>query len=368
MSTDNDDIGALIKGAMDGSLESTGASETAATADLGTETQAAPAIDTPAPIEAGDDRPRNPDGTFKAIDKPRDTLSLKKPEAPAAPTAAPAAKEGTQPADPAKPSPEAQPAADRIPPPMNWKGSAKIRWDGLPKPIQQELRELHDNLDVQAKKYQGIDQVLAPHAAKWSATFGNVETALNRLVSIQDFAEKDPAGFLRAFAQQYGIDLGSSVAGNPQYAGTPHQPDPHVAQLERRLAAAEAQLSSRDESSLQSQIAAFANDPAYPYFADVKPLMGALLRDGQAHSLKDAYDMAVYANPQVRAQIMASEAEAKAKHDAERVEAARRAQATNISGSPIPGARAPGGLNGSDGSIAGDVMAAWNAHQSGARI
>ena len=92
---------------------------------------------------------------------------------------------------------------------------------------------------------------------------------------------------------------------------------------------------------LQAQIEAFGKEPANLHFETVKPEMAALLQAGRAQSLQDAYDMAVWARPDIRSSLIAQQqqaAEAKRVTDARaKVDAAKRAGGSVI-GSPGIGA------------------------------
>jgi hypothetical protein len=58
---------------------------------------------------------------------------------------------------------------------------------------------------------------------------------------------------------------------------------------------------ARKQTARRAQVAAFAADPAHPYFGIVRGKMFALLRDGQASSMQQAYDLAVSQTPNLPA-------------------------------------------------------------------
>lgn len=58
---------------------------------------------------------------------------------------------------------------------------------------------------------------------------------------------------------------------------------------------------ARKQTMRQAQIAAFAVDPAHPYFGIVRGKMFELLRNGQATSMQQAYDLAVSQTPNLPA-------------------------------------------------------------------
>ena len=77
---------------------------------------------------------------------------------------------------------------------------------------------------------------------------------------------------------------------------------------------------------------------AHPHFDAVRTTMGGLIQSGVAQDMGSAYEMAVYANPELRGSLIDQQAEkvtAKQKQ-AENVRKAKRAQAANVKGSGAP--------------------------------
>ena len=299
----------------------------------------APAAE-PAPVEAAepvaepvaeptdDARPRDANGRFLPKEAAKETAkeqTLANPEHPKADKQAEAAPET---------APQ-QPATQRIAPPEHWNGGGKVKWDKLPRDVQQQIAGDYKQINERAQQMSGLTKVLEPRARELAATYGSVEAGLNQLFQLADYAAKDPVQFTAWFLRQRGIDPAQLVQAGGQ-APTQGQPDPTQA-LQQRIMQLEQRLQSNEGLSLQSEVQAFMNDPAHPYFNDVRAEMTALLNGGRANSLQDAYDMAVWANPNVRAQILAQEQE---KRDAERKAVAAKAQkaaAATVTGSPAYG-------------------------------
>jgi hypothetical protein len=163
---------------------------------------------------------------------------------------------------------------------------------------------------------------------------------------------------LRAIAQQFNVDLGTPLQSGPQ--------SPEIAHLEQRLAAAEARLQdqtqqrqAQDEAGLQAQIADFSSKPGHEHFEAVKPMMGALMMNGLAPGLEEAYQMAIYANPDIRSTLLAAQ---KPVENGKQVAAERaRSAAVSVTGSPAGGMKSLNG-SGSVGSVEDDVRAAVASH------
>ena len=131
-------------------------------------------------------------------------------------------------------------------------------------------------------------------------------------------------------AQSYGVDL-TGVQANPQA-----QVDPNVRYLQDQVQ----QLSGfvqqqqlmgqqREEQALTGTISSFAADPKNRHFESVRSDMAALLQAGIATDLSDAYERAIYANPQTRALVLAEQQAATRTGIAAKAQAAKNASSVN---------------------------------------
>lgn len=136
--------------------------------------------------------------------------------------------------------------------------------------------------------------------------------------------------------KQYGIELEAQPTEQTGFV------DPEVKSLKEQLAALQSKISGQETNAanqtrqkLQAEIAAFAADPANPYFNEVADDMSILLRgSGGQLTLKEAYERAVRANPVTFAKEktrLETEAVAKAQKEAqERADAAKKAAGANV--------------------------------------
>lgn len=284
------------------------------------------------PPPSSDDRPRGPDGKF-----------VEKPKAEAAPEkAAPAPEISDQPQE-AKP--EATAPTPSVTPPTSWSQDAKAVWPSLPPAVQQAVikreQEASNGIKSYADKLKSVEtlqSVIGPRAQMLAAQYGSPEQGLETLFKLSEFAGQDPAGFIRYFAQQRGLDLTQLAYQQPTQAAPV---DPVLAATQQRLGQLESFLQSQlaaqqqaEQAQLQSRIEAFKSDPKHAYFDDVRADMAALIQSGRAKDLDDAYDMAVYANPATRAKVIESQRaaeEAARKAEMERKAAeAKRAVSINV--------------------------------------
>jgi hypothetical protein len=202
--------------------------------------------------------------------------------------------------------------------------------------------EMHRGLEQYREKAQfgdSINRAIAPYMRTIQAAGVTPDVAIQALFNADSMlrtgSQDQKIQMLHKLASDYGINI-------QQVAQTQAQPfDQNSYALQQKLNQLEgwvAQQSQahqeRENATLNSEIERFSNDPANAHFAAVREDMAGLLQAGLASDLRDAYEKAIYANPVVRAQVLA---EQQAKAEAERkavatqkAQAARQASAVNV--------------------------------------
>jgi len=300
----NDDVRADVLAAIE---QLKGASE-----DITAEQASAEAVDAP-PTQ---DRARNERGQFAKAES-ADPGESATPVSDAGPTS-------EQPAE----------LSNALQPPTSWSAEAKAEWSKLSPALQQAVSKREGEMSSGAQKWseerRQYDEMLTPVRAAAQRAGVDEREGLQKLIAANDFLERDPENAIRWLAQAYNVDLSKPPSQQPQ-----PRPDSAVNQLYQRIAQLEGHINSREEGELQQTISAFASEPGHEHFEAVRPFMGHLLSTGQATSMQDAYDKAIWATPEIRTQLIAgqtAEAARKAK-ERETAERARRG-AISASGSP----------------------------------
>jgi hypothetical protein len=255
----------------------------------------------------------------------------------------------TAPANDAAPAPNpgvvpAAPKPDDDPFPSSWKKEHQKHWSTLPPELKKYIRE-HEEQTRQAMTRQDEDrltgktlrEIISPYMPLLQADGLNLQQAIQGMlqqnyVLRQGTPEQKRQLVLNA-CKMYGIDLSQP---NEQPTGWI---DPQVAALQQQLAEVrnfqQQQLAAQqyqERASIDSQIAAFASAPGHEHFQRVAPRMGALMASNQAQDLEDAYQQAIWADPELRSTLLAAQqAEAEAKRAAEAK--AKATAARNASGS-----------------------------------
>lgn len=310
---------------------------------------------TPDPAPSRDDG-RDQRGRFAAKQAAEASATDPAPDAPAPP------------AEPAAPiTPEAVPAVEA---PQHWAPQDKELFGKLPPDGQKFLLDRHRAMEGD---YTRKMQAIAPlHKAvePWSQYLHQIratpEQAFDALIGMEHKLrtgtpeQKQQA--LRQLAADYEITLGQAA----QPAADEYV-DPQVVALNQKLAQLEAWKNSREQreeqyqrqqqeqehSKLVSTLETFVAEKteagalAHPHYEAVRATMGALMSGGQAPDLKTAYDMAVWARPDLRQQLVAAQQEAAVRKSAEEAKAkAQKAStaAASITGTPA-GATPPAPAN-----------------------
>lgn len=341
-----------------------------------------PAAPAAAPVEAepaaepeapAGERARDKDGKFVAAkDAPKES---------AAPAKADTQSKAIEPAAPEQAAADTEPAlkfgsvtVDLTRPPSSWKPAAKVAWAALPPAVQAEIyrREtdfsntvLNGPLKESADFGRTVRGVVEPYRAMIEAEGGTPERAIGDLLKTAQLFRTAPqptklqalfqldqqfgAG-LQAFIQQEVLrHSGQAGVTAPQPQMQPPAPpyqDPRVDTLlaayqqQERERAAQAERAS--SAAVEQFIATKGADgkDAYPFvdnvLEDMSMRVQALRRQNPAlehtQALKQAYEQAVWANPETRAVLIAAQqAQAVAPAEALRkVADAKRASAGNV--------------------------------------
>lgn len=237
--------------------------------------------------------------------------------------------------------PEEVAPAPSKPAPGSWPKEMKERFGSLPAEVQDYVLQREadvsrsiNQFSVKAKAYDQIAGVLSPYEPLLRADglepVGVINGLMQTYYTLRNGAPQQKAAAVMQLAQQFGVDLGQSQDGQ-QPGNSAYDPQVYdkLAKLEQQLLQrqyAEEQAAEREVMTTIEQFRANA-----PHFEAVKAHMGALLANGAARDMQDAYDQACWANPEVRATLL-QEQEAKRRAEQAKVTAeAKKAASVNVS-------------------------------------
>ena len=197
----------------------------------------------------------------------------------------------------------------------------------------------------QRKYYEDLDKVAGSRREQFAMNGMNVAQGFEQLLSLSDFAQRDPIGFTSYLLESRGLSV-ADVAN--QHAGGQQAPsDPQIVDLQQRLQAQENHIAQQNQQQLQQQgqvVSGVINDfaAAHPFYEDLHddmvPIVVSLKesKPGLSHDqyLDMAYKMAAAANDNVSSKM---DIDRQAKANVDRVAKAkqtaanaRRAGGTNI--------------------------------------
>lgn len=255
-----------------------------------------------------------------------------------------------EPADPVAPV-EAEPAEPVVPPEMQKLGLRKDEAEVFAKAdpaLQQAFirrsEEMHRGFEQNREKAQFGDamlQAINPHLQTIQSLGVHPAVAVGKLLdadkALRYGTAQQKTQFLTQLARDYGVDLGQAQ----EFAANQPQVNPEVDQLRQQLTQMQQWVQQKEQAhewqqreTLNSTISAFAANPEHKHFEAVRDYMAGLLQAGIAPDLDKAYEMAVWANPTIRAQVLAEQqanAEKARQADATRKATdARKAAAVNV--------------------------------------
>ena len=295
------------------------------------------------PAEAEETLPEPPEADDQADDEPDEVDEVNEDEA----------EEETAEA------PELEPMAA----PNHWPKDFADKFEALEAPAQHMFMERYKDLEGDytrktqeiakyKKRNEAFDEIMAPFKGDFERAGMDEVGAVRQLLAAHDYLRKDPQNAIAWLANQYGVDMaaiGNDPAAEDEFA------DPQVKQLQQQVAQLtgfiqnqQTQQQSQVQQSTQSLIDQFAaetdanGNPKHPHFDRVRGVMGSLISSENAKDLATAYEMAVYADPELRqAQVKAmAAAQSQDNVKTEAVKKAKKAARSKVRGSASPAAPA----------------------------
>ena len=266
--------------------------------------------------------------------------------------------------DPDGPTDDGEPG-DAPLPLAHWPAEWRERFQALPEEAKPYALDLHKQFETahsersqslatrekELAELETVDAALAPWRETMRAQGISDGEAVSKLLEAHALIEQDPEAALAMIAESYG--LAASPAPAPASAPAPGHPaarqDDLLDSLERYAAEQhELRLLAAMEAELDARARAADADgrPRFPHFDTVRPKLAALIRAGAAAGFEDAYEQAVWADPNVRQKALeAHDAELAARRESARkaeVAKARNAGRAALSGSePVRSALPP---------------------------
>lgn len=241
---------------------------------------------------------------------------------------------------------EQQPVIEAKKAPSSWKKEAAEAFNTLPPHVQDEVLrregDFHKGIEgfkAAADTGRKFEQAIAPYMQTIQKLGVSPEIAVSALMKADHTLRYAPPAVkvaeIQRLAQIYGIDLGQQIDPNVTAMQT------RIYELEQRDQQRELDQQTQTSASLNSEIDRFAAEPGHELFPKVRDHMASLLQGGQAKDLQEAYDQAVYANPQTRAEVLAKQQEEARKEALRKANDAKKAASVNVPQRGTTAAAAP---------------------------
>lgn len=255
------------------------------------------------------------------------------------------------PAQPAKPGESTSAAPESVQPtpqdtyPNTWRKELSGKWATLDPEVRAEIHKRESDFHNGLKQYKdaaGFGVTLAREMQPYHEIMQRmnvtpqavVRDIMGSLKTLATGSEESKAAEFLKLASNYGINwdtLATLRQRAPQGADPNLQPViQRMQQIETRITQAdqerEQHLRERDEATVQS----FLNDPKNEHAQAVRNEMAALLKSGEASTMQEAYEKAIWLNPTVRAKLLEKQEVERRTKEAEQVAAAKKAAAANV--------------------------------------
>ena len=257
-------------------------------------------------------------------------------------------------------------AADVSVAPEAWSAEARETWKDIPKAAKDYIQKREAQMDAGIKKHaanaqraMGMDHVLTPYR-QYLEVNGGPQNALKQLlntgVQLQMGNQAQKAQLVAGLIKNFGVDIGaldSLLVGQAPPEAT--QQDNVQQQVQAALQAERQQQQGQQHQFARQQVGneiqQFTADPANEFYRDVRGHMASLLegasKENRQLSLKDSYDQACWANPEVRNILM--------KRQSQSDMGRKQSASVSIAGSP----GGPGG-SAKPSSIGDTIRDAWD--------
>ena len=319
--------------------------------------------------EIEDKRARDEQGRFTPTQeaaKPRETLTLKKPETPAA-TETPVSDLSVQSAAKAPEGLKAEEKAKFAELDPYWQGVITRREQEAHKALTRQDDERNFGRQALEITRPYMDTITREGGKPLDAYKLYLETA--QIMRTGSPEQKGQA--LAHVARQFAVapqHLFNALTGGNMPSVQPGQQAPFdprfesLAQrqerIEQTLAAQEQQRQLAETNQLEGHIQEFAAEPGHEHFEAVKARMGVLLENNLATDLQDAYDQAVYSDATIRSTLIAPQVDPEQKRRQDQIAKANAARQAAGSINGGPGGAKPNGMAGDPNSSLRDEIRA----------
>lgn len=240
------------------------------------------------------------------------------------------------------PAVQGKPSFSKDVPPNTWRKEATADWANLPEVVREEIVKREQDFFAGIEQYKGdaaignkLLDTLRPFVSVFEEANLPVETTLTGLLRVEETLRRgspqQKAAVVTRLLEAYNID--------PEHVSLPEKAvlPPEVERLQREVVQLQSQLNrttSQQQAAMQAkwegEVSEFMKNPANVHVEEAATTMAHLLRTGAAKTLSEAYEMAIWATPSIRAKETTRLQAEQAKTAQQQVAAAKKATAANV--------------------------------------
>ena len=243
--------------------------------------------------------------------------------------------------------------------PKHWAKEFKARFEKLDpngqhlfmsryKDLEADYTKKTQNLAQYRKRNEALDEIYGPYKDDFQRAGMDEVAATRQLLAAHKYLKEDPKQALKWLANSYGVDLGEVTGDAPQ---DDEYTDPQIKSLQQQVAQLSGFIQNQQRTQQQNQVEstqsiidqfAQAKDEQgnikHPHFESLRDTMGVFINSGKAKDLDQAYEMAIYSDPKLRAEMIEEQvrAEQKKKVTTNAVKNAKKVQRSQVKGSATP--------------------------------
>jgi hypothetical protein len=232
--------------------------------------------------------------------------------------------------------------------PTSWKGTAQAKWDALDPEVKSEIHRREANFHEGIQQYkqwadigQGFDKEFRPYEAMIRSAgltpHQLVKNWMGTEYQLKMGTPAEKASLFVEYAGKYGLTPENLAEAYAKAAEGKPAVDPAVKGLQDEVKSLKEQreqelraVQERETAQIRSEVEAFAKATGHEHYETVKLDMAALMHDGRAKDMQEAYDKACRANPEIHEKLVAQRLEADRAKAAEKAAAAKKAAQTNV--------------------------------------
>lgn len=228
--------------------------------------------------------------------------------------------------------------------PQSWTADEKAEWANMSPKAQATAIRRENDFHKMVTSHEGdlrlgremksvIDPFLPSIKEAGAEPKALIHDLLGTVNTLRNGTEEQKIMVMQNIAKGYNVDLNkvmgyqqnpiNQLYGELNSLKQQYNPDAILNMLQER----------QEGDKIQSEVNAFAADPKNVHFEVLKPFMSALLTSGQAKDLREAYDMASYANPETRSTMLNASKEAEAAKRKQEI-ASKKNASVSVKGSP----------------------------------